>query len=90
MTNRNPFNDILMIMDRKTNEKMPTYFYLGTVTSGDDKGYVVINAGGLEYKEGENELMRAARMRIESGDKVLLISLDGGQKMIILCVVEEV
>ena len=89
MTNKNPYNDILNLMSRKTDERLPTYFYFGTVTAGDEKEKQIINVGGIEYKSNENELMRANGIRIETGEKVLLISLDNGQSMIILCRVEK-
>ena len=87
--NINPYTGILEVINKKNKTNQPKYFFIGTVKAGDDEVIQKILIGSIEYESNKNELLRANGLRVETGDRVLGITIDPGQSFIILCKLEE-
>ncbi len=100
----NPFVGILKMMNKKADERQPTYFSFGIVTSGEDSGNLTVKVGEMQYSKSAGDLMRfvscagcglcSSCMSCEhtsfsgSGDKVLCVSMDNGQSIIVISKLE--
>ena len=107
----NPFVGILKMMNKKADERQPTYFSFGIVTSGEDSGNLTVKVGEMQYLKSAGDLMRfvscagcglcsscmscehtsfsgSCKMKINSGDKVLCVSMDNGQSIIVISKLE--
>ncbi|WP_370781983.1 hypothetical protein [Eubacterium ventriosum] len=87
---KNPYIGFLNLINQQSRECQSTYFRTGTVLQGEDKEIQIIDVNGIPYRSKENELQKAKGISLDEGDKLLMLTLDNDQTMIILCKLEEV
>ncbi|QEY34611.1 hypothetical protein FL966_05835 [Caproiciproducens galactitolivorans] len=77
----NPYVKIVQLVRNQADRQIPTLFRLGTVISPNP---LKIDVSSTVQDEGAL-FKNAALGELESGDSVLLVTLDGDQHFIILC-----
>lgn len=76
-----PYCAILHLMREQADMRIPAFFRFGTVQSADP---LRISVGTTE-QAGNDLLKNAGIGELREGDGVLLVSMDGDQKFIVLC-----
>lgn len=77
----NPYSKILNIIRNQASGQIPVTFRFGTVVSSAPLKIDVSDT----TQTGEDLLKNAAIGELHSGDSVLLVPIDDGQKFIVLC-----
>ena len=85
----NPYRKINEMMKQFAVEDQPVFFRFGICTKDEEDPIQVMNVGGIEYKSGKGELMRAKGLGLKKGEKYLLLPMGEDEKMIILAELEE-